>query len=87
MSVPSYVIVKVAHLVAKSAQTAFRGSTIIRKTDLYRLDEYVIKIIRRNTLGADGAVSQIIKIAKGNKKEAIWHMVTKAGRIIHKHLE
>jgi len=46
-----------------------------------------VKIIRRETLGVNGVISQTVKIFKDSKVEEVWHVVIKAGRIIHKHLK
>ena len=87
MSIPPLVAAKIAKFVIRSAPAAFRGSTLIRKVDIVKIGGYVVKVIRRNTLGADGGISQMVKISKNNVKEAVSHIVVKAGKIIHYHLE
>jgi len=84
MSIPPAVVLRILNLVARLAHTAFRGTSLIRKSDVVWLENYLIKIVRRNTLGKDGGVSQMVHIYQNGIRKAVWHIVTKAGRAIHK---
>lgn len=83
MLIPPLIAEKILQFVVKSAPAAFRGSTIVRKVDIKKIGGYVIKVIRRNTPGTDGGISQMVKVSKNNVKEAVWHIVVKAGKVIH----
>lgn len=83
MPIPPPVAAKIVQFVVKSASAAFQGSTLIRKIDVKKIGGYAVRVIRRNTLGADGGISQMVKVSKNNVKKAVWHIVVKAGKIIH----
>lgn len=68
-------------------QTAIRGRRVVRKIDILKLGEFVVRIQRRGTLGTDGGLSQILRIMRGKTTEEVWQIVTKAGKIIHEHLK
>ena len=51
------------------------------------MGDYLIEIIRRNTLGRDGGTSQMVYIYRNGVRKAVWHIVTKAGKIIHKDIK
>ena len=87
MSVPPALIKKMLDLVVRLARTAVRGATLVRKTDQLRVGDYLIEIIRRNTLGRDGGTSQMVYIYRNGVRKAVWHIVTKAGKIIHKDIK
>jgi len=87
MSVPPSLIIKILQFVIRTSKTAVKGKSIVRKIDQKKISNYIVKIIRRETLGVNGGISQTVKIFKGSKVEEVWHVVVKAGRIIHKHLK
>lgn len=87
MPIPPSLAAKIIKLTVKTAATASKGAKIVRKEDIAKIGGYVVKIVRRNTLGADSGISQIVTVSKNNVKEAIWHIVVRAGKVIHKHLE
>lgn len=86
MPIPPQLLEKIFEFVIKTSGFSFRGNQLLRKIDLSKIGGYVIKIYRRGILGADGAISQKVTIFKNGKKEEIWHVVVKFGKIIHKHL-
>lgn len=87
MPVSSLVISKIAQLVVRLAPRAFRGATIVEKVITRKIGQYAIEITRRSSLGRDGGISHIVKVFRGGKTEEIWHMVVRAGKIIHRHME
>lgn len=87
MFIPPQVLARILRVVIKSAPAAFRGATLLRKTDIKRIAGYTIKIVRRGALGTDGGISQMVEIFKGDVKQGVWHIVVKAGKVIHEHLK
>lgn len=87
MPIPPSLVAKIVKLTVKTAATAFKGVTLVRKADIKKIGGYAIKIVRRDTLGADGGISQMVIVSKNNITKAVLHIVVKAGKVIHKHLE
>lgn len=87
MPIPPHVLAKILHVVATSARGAFRGTTLIKKIERIPIGEYVVYIKRRASLGRDGGIAQMVRVFKSGKFEEAWHMVVRAGRIIHRHLK
>ena len=88
MPIPPSVAVKILRLAVKSASGAYRGATLVRKAEIKRVGGYIVEIVRRNTLGADGGISQMVSVFNKNKvRQAVWHIVVKAGKVIHQHLD
>lgn len=88
MPIPVAIIVVVTQIVIRLAPLAYKAGQLIRRSEIVKVSkEYSINIVRRLTLGADGGISQVVKIMKKGKVQEIWHMVVKNGRIIHKDLK
>lgn len=87
MPVSPAVLARIFQAVAHLSQVAFHGSRLIKRADSLNVDEYLVSIVRRGSLGTDGAVSQMVKMFKNGKLFEVWHVVTKAGRIIHKDIK
>ena len=86
MPVPPLLLEKILNFAVRSSQFAFRGSRLLRKVDTAKIGSYIVKVARRGSLGADGAISQVVTIFRNGKKEEVWHIVIKLGKIIHQHL-
>jgi hypothetical protein len=88
MPIPPIVFSQILRIVTRLAPLAYKTGRLIRKTDVVWIRDFEVTIMRRSTLGADGAVSQMVKIyRRGVTKEEIWHMVVRAGKIIHKNIK
>jgi len=72
--------------VIRSSKTAFKRGVLIRKIDRKKIGPYLIEVERRRELGANGAISQVVRTLKNGRTEESWHIVIKAGKIIHQHL-
>ena len=71
--------------VTRLAPLAYRAGRLIRRSEIVKIGkEYVIAITRRWELGADRGISQMVEILKKGKVQQIWHMVVRAGKIIHR---
>lgn len=86
MSIPPALLAKVFQFVVRSSQRAFKGSIVIQKATRGKIGGNEVEITRRGSLGADGGISQVVRIFKNGKTEEVWHIVVRAGEIIHKHL-
>ena len=84
---PASGTIKILELVTRLSITAFRGTKLLRKIDYVNIDNYSVKIVRRGILGKDKGISQMVKIFKNNKLVEVWHVVVKAGRVIHKDIK
>ena len=70
------------------APLAYKAGRLIRQKEIVQITkEYAVVIKRRLTLGADGGISQMVKILKRGKMQEVWHMVVRGGKVIHKHLK
>lgn len=92
MPIPLFIFSQILRTVIRLAPLAYRAGKLIRKVDVVWIRDFEVTIVRRNTLGADGAVSQMVKIyrriMKGRKvKEEIWHTVVRDGKIIHRNIK
>lgn len=87
MPIPPAVFASILQLVVGLSQSAFRGTRLVRKIDYVNVGDYLVRIVRRGWLGTDGAVSQMVKMFKNGKLAEVWHIVTKAGKIIHKDIK
>ncbi len=86
MPIPASILARILQFAIRLTKTAFKGTVLLRKADTQRIGKYFVEITRRSELGADGAISQVIRIYKNGKLQEAWHVVVKAGRIIHKHI-
>ncbi|MFY9462621.1 MAG: hypothetical protein WAP52_00345 [Candidatus Sungiibacteriota bacterium] len=86
MPIPALFLEKIFRLAVLASQVAFRGSRLVQKVLIRKIGVYVIEVTHRGYKGADGAISQVVKVFKNGKTEEVWHIVVKAGRIIHRHL-
>ena len=77
-------VIKSVLLLSKSA---ISGARVTRTLDVVKLGDILIRIQRRTILGKDGGLSEIVKIVKNGVTEEVWHLVTKAGTIIHQHIK
>ena len=87
MPVPQAIITGVFQVVVLLARTAFRGRSLVRKIDILSAEQYVIKIVRRATVGSDGAISQMVYFYLKGKLQGVWHVVVRAGKVIHSDLK
>ena len=85
MPLPPLIFALVSQFVIRLASLAYKAGRLIRQKEIVKISkEYSISIKRRLTLGADGGMSQMVKVLKNGKVKEIWHMVVKDGKIIHK---
>lgn len=83
--IPPSIFATIIKVVARSAPLAYRSGRLIRRSEVVKMSKgYVVSIVRRWELGTDGGISQMVEILKNGKVQQIWHMVVKAGKIIHK---
>lgn len=87
MPIPPIIFSQIMQMVVRLAPLAYRARKLIRKVDVVRIGSYEVTITRRGILGSDGGISQMVKILKNLRKEEVWHMVVRAGKIIHKDLK
>lgn len=69
------------------SKSAVSGMRVVRTVDVIKLGNVLVRIQRRTKLGKDGGLSEIVKIVKNDITEEIWHIVTKAGTILHQHIK
>lgn len=62
MPIHPLIFSQILRLVIRLAPIAYRAGQLIRKVDVVRLGGYEVTIVRRNALGSDGAISQMVKI-------------------------
>lgn len=86
MPVPLQIIVKITQWVVRVSPRAFKEAVRMRKFEEKWFGRYRVEIQRRASLGRDSGISQMISIVKDNVTEQVWHIVVKAGKVIHKHL-
>ena len=67
MPISPAVLARIFQTVARLSQAAFQGNRLIRRVDSLNIDDYLVSIVRRGSLGADGAVSQMVKMFKNGK--------------------
>ena len=85
MPIPAAILIVVTQIVTRLAPLAYKAGQLIRRLDVVKINkEYSVSIVRRLSLGADGGISQMVEILKNGKAAEIWHMVVRAGKIIHK---
>lgn len=85
MPIPPIIFSQIIQMVVRLAPLAYKVGRLIKRTEVVKISkDFSISIVRRLTLGADGGISQVVKIVKKNKVQEIWHMVVKNGKIIHK---
>lgn len=85
MPIPPIIFSQIMQMVIRLAPLAYKMGRLIKRTEIIKVGkDFSISIVRRLTLGADGGMSQVVKIMKKNKVQEIWHMVVKNGKIIHK---
>lgn len=87
MPIPPIIFSQIMQMVVRLAPLAYRAGKLIQRKSIIRVGDYAINIVRRLTLGADGAISQMVHISKSGKVQEIWHMVVKNGKIIHKNIK
>lgn len=86
--IPPSVFTTIMQTVVRLAPFAYKAGRLIVRSEVIKVGkEYSVSIVRRLVLGADGGMSQIVKIMKQGKVQEIWHMVVKNGRIIHKDIK
>lgn len=86
MSIPLTIIVRTLAYVVKTAPKAYnRTGQVIEKFAAKKFGKYLVEIERRSAIGADGGISQIIRFLVNDATREVWHVVVRAGRIIHKH--
>lgn len=86
MLVSPLIISRILSYVVKTAPKAYnQAGRVIQKFTIKKFDKYAVEIERRDVLGADGGISQVARILLNNKTQEVWHIVVKAGKIIHKH--
>lgn len=86
MPIPPQILARVIVFVVKSAPKAYKAGRVLEKYAVKRFGKYRVEIDRRNILGADGGMSQVIRFLLNDHTQEAWHVVVKAGRIIHKHI-
>lgn len=86
MSIPPWLIATILQWVVRTSRGAFRGDTLLKNLDHRRIGRYFVEIDRRVSLGRDGGISQMVRVFRNGITEQVWHIVIKAGKIIHKHL-
>lgn len=86
MAIPPRLIVAILRWVVKTSRSAFRENVILRKSEKRRIGRYLIEMERRTSLGRDRGISQMVRIYKNGITHQVWHIVVRAGKIIHKHL-
>ena len=83
--IPPSIFTAVMKVVARLAPLAYKAGRLLRRSEIVKISkEYVITITRRWELGADGGMSQMVEILKKGKVQQIWHMVVRAGKVIHR---
>lgn len=87
MPIPPQIIARVIAYVVQSAPKAYRAGRVFEKYAVKKFGKYRVEIDRRNILGADGGISQVVRFLLNNDRtQEAWHVVVKAGKIIHKHI-
>lgn len=87
MAISPLIVAKIVSYIVKTAPKAYnQAGRVIQKFAVKKLGgRYIVEIERRDTLGADGGISQIARILLNNITQEVWHIVVRAGRVIHKH--
>lgn len=86
MPIPLRLAARILQWVVRATRSAFKEATLLKKTEEKWIGGYRVEIERRVSLGRDGGISQMVRIFRGGITEQVWHIVVKAGKIIHKHL-
>lgn len=63
-----------------------RIGRVLQKFIAKKFGKYMVEIERRGFVGADGGLSQVVRFLVKDKSQEVWHVVVKAGEIIHKHI-
>lgn len=88
MPIPPYVLARVFTYIVRTAPRAYNhAGRVIEKFVSKKLGTYVVEIERRSEIGKDGGISQVVRVLRNDVTQETWHLVVKAGRIIHKHLK
>lgn len=86
MPIPPQIARQVIAYVVQTAPQAYRMGKVFQKFIARKFGKYMVEIERRGVVGADGGLSQVVRFLVKDKSQEVWHVVVKAGKIIHTHI-
>ena len=86
MPIPPQIILRVVAYFVQTAPKAYRAGRVVEKYVVKKYGKYFVEIERRAVVGTDGGISQVVRFLRGDITQEAWHIVVKAGKIIHKHI-
>ena len=86
MPIPPQIARQVIAYVLQTAPQAYRMGRVLQKFIAKKFGKYMVEIERRGFAGADGGISQVVRFLVKDKTQEVWHVVVRAGKIIHKHI-
>lgn len=86
MPIPLKITFQVIAYLLKTSPKVYRAGRVIQKYVTKKFGKYIVEIERRDFVGADGGISQVLRFKINNITQEAWHVVIKSGRIIHKHI-
>lgn len=86
MPIPPQVARQVIAYVIQTAPRAYRMGKVLQKFVARKFGKYLVEIERRSVAGADGGISQVVRFLVKDTSQEVWHVVVRAGKVIHKHI-
>ncbi|MEK7659220.1 MAG: hypothetical protein AAB338_01005 [Patescibacteria group bacterium] len=86
MPIPFKIASQIIAYILKTSPKAYRAGRVVQKYITKKFGKYIVEIERRDFVGIDGGISQVLRFKLNNITQEAWHVVIKSGKIIHKHI-
>ncbi|MEK7208106.1 MAG: hypothetical protein AAB699_00985 [Patescibacteria group bacterium] len=86
MPIPPRIARQVTAYVLQTAPMAYQVGKVVQKFIVRKFGKYMVEIERRGFVGTDGGISQVVRFLVKDRSQEVWHIVVRAGKVIHKHI-